>query len=97
MQTARRVDDGADLSGLEGKGGLLKLLLHIALAKVAQVAALAGAAAVGLGLGQLAEGDEGQLTRQGTWFRSFERRRVIPVDETWEAPQGPHLPPPTSP
>lgn len=47
--------------------------------------------------GQLAEGDEGQLTRQGTWFRSFERRRVIPVDETWEAPQGPHLPPPTSP
>lgn len=44
--------------------------------------------------GQVAEGDEGQLTHQGTWFRGFERRRVIPVDGTWEAPGGPSLPPP---
>lgn len=47
--------------------------------------------------GQLVEGDEGQLTSQGTWFRRFERRRVIPVDGTWEAPGGPSLPPPTTP
>ncbi|GAA1164364.1 hypothetical protein GCM10009584_01540 [Ornithinimicrobium humiphilum] len=44
--------------------------------------------------GQVAEGDEGRLTHQGTWFRGFERRRVIPVDGTWEAPGGPSLTPP---
>lgn len=46
--------------------------------------------------GQLVEGDEGQLTHQGTWYRRFERRRVIPVDGTWEAPGGPSLPPPVT-
>lgn len=44
--------------------------------------------------GQLAEGDRGRLTHQGTWFRGFERTRVIPLDDTWEAPGGPSLPPP---
>lgn len=44
--------------------------------------------------GQLAEGDEGQLTHQGTRYHGFERRRVIPLDGTWEAPGGPSLPPP---
>lgn len=47
--------------------------------------------------GQLAEGDEGQLTHQGTWYRRFERRRVIPLDGTWEAPGGPSLAPPPAP
>lgn len=45
--------------------------------------------------GLLAEGDEGQLTHQGTWYRGFERRRVIPTDPSWEAPGGPSLPPPS--
>ena len=45
--------------------------------------------------GQLVEGDEGQLTHQGTWFRGFERRRVISDDPFWEAPGGPSVTPPT--
>lgn len=56
MQPARRVHDARDAAGLQGKGGLLELLLHVALAKVAEVAALAGAAAVGLGDGELLQG-----------------------------------------
>ncbi|WP_202976939.1 DUF2500 domain-containing protein [Ornithinimicrobium flavum] len=46
--------------------------------------------------GQLAEGDQGQLTHQGTWYRGFERRRVIPTDGSWEAPGGPSLQPPST-
>ncbi|MFX0539917.1 DUF2500 domain-containing protein [Ornithinimicrobium sp. Y1847] len=47
--------------------------------------------------GQLAEGDEGTLTHQGTWYRKFERSRVLPLDGTWEAPGGASpLPPPPS-
>lgn len=42
---------------MQTKGGILKLLLHVTLAKVAEVAALAGGGAVGLGEGELAEGD----------------------------------------
>ena len=61
MQPAGRLDDAADLAGLETERGLLELPLHVALAKIAQVAALAGAAAVGLGEGQLAEGDVARL------------------------------------
>ena len=57
MQPAGGLHDAADLAGLEAERGVLELLLHVALAKVAEVAALAGAAAVGLGEGQLAEGD----------------------------------------
>lgn len=44
--------------------------------------------------GQLAEGDQGRLTHQGTWFRGFERTRVIPFDGPWETPGGPSLTPP---
>jgi hypothetical protein len=55
VQPARRVDDAADLAGLQRKGGVLKLLLHVAAAKVAEVAPLARAAAVRLGLGQVAQ------------------------------------------
>lgn len=57
MQTAGRLDDAAHLAGLQAKGRDLELLLHVALAEVAQVAALAGGRAVGLGEGELAEGD----------------------------------------
>lgn len=46
--------------------------------------------------GQFAEGDQGQLTHQGTWYRGFERRRVIPTDGSWEAPGGPSLRPPNT-
>lgn len=44
---------------------------------------------------QVAEGDEGTLTHQGTWYRRFERRRVIPTGGAWEAPGGPSLTPPS--
>lgn len=44
--------------------------------------------------GQLAEGDQGALTRQGTWYRRFERSRMAPLDGTWEAPGGTTLAPP---
>lgn len=47
--------------------------------------------------GQLAEGDTGDLTHQGSWYRGFERTRVIRIDEPWEAPGGAsQLPPPPS-
>lgn len=55
MQAARRVHHRRNLPGLERKGGILKLLLHIALAEVAQVPLLAGAGAVRFDLGELAE------------------------------------------
>lgn len=57
VQSALRLDDAAHLSRLQRKGGLLKLLLHVSLAKVAQVASLAGTAAVALGQGEFAEVD----------------------------------------
>ena len=57
VETARRVDDARDLARLQGEGGVLKLLLHVTPSKVSQVAPLTRAAAVGLGQGQLAQGD----------------------------------------
>lgn len=44
--------------------------------------------------GLVIEGDQGQLTHQGTWFRRFERTRVAPLEGPWEAPGGPTLLPP---
>ena len=35
MQAARCVNDAADLAGIEAERGVLKLLLHVALAKIA--------------------------------------------------------------
>lgn len=61
MQAALSLDYAAHLSRLERKGGVLKLLLHVALAKVSQVAPLARAAAVALGQGELAEADVAAL------------------------------------
>lgn len=49
VQAASRLDDTAHLPRLQAKGGVLKFLLHVALAKVAQVAAFAGGGAVRLG------------------------------------------------
>lgn len=63
VQTTRRLDHAAHLAGLEVESGILKLLLHVALAKVSQVAALACGRAVGLGGGELAEGDVSRLDR----------------------------------
>lgn len=57
MQSTRRLDNSRDLAGLQRKGGLLKLLLHVAFAEISQVSLLVGAAAVGLGVSQVAEGD----------------------------------------
>lgn len=56
MQSTGRVHDARDAAGLQRKGSFLELLLHVPLAKVAQVAALPGTAAVGLGDGQLLQG-----------------------------------------
>lgn len=48
--------------------------------------------------GLVIEGDQGQLTHQGTWFRRFERTRATPLEGPWEAPGGPTLlPPPPAP
>lgn len=49
MQPARRIHHSRNTTRLQRKRRLLKLALHIALAKVSQVAALARAAAVRLG------------------------------------------------
>lgn len=57
MQAAIRLDHLAHLAGLQRKRSLLEGLLHVSLAKVPQITALAGAAAVALAHGQLAEGD----------------------------------------
>lgn len=57
VQPARRVNHPRDLAGLERKGCVLKLLLHVSPPKVAKVATLPGAAAVGLGQSQLAQRD----------------------------------------
>ncbi len=55
MQTRSGDNHVTDLSGLERKAGLLKLLLHVALSEEAQIAHLVRAAAVRLGSGQLTE------------------------------------------
>ena len=57
MQPARRVYYATNLAGLQRKGGLLELLLHVPPAEVPEIAALPGAAAVGFGDGKVAEGD----------------------------------------
>lgn len=57
MQAARRIHHARDLARLQGKCGLLELALHVAPAEVTQVTPLAGAAAVRLGDGQVAERD----------------------------------------
>lgn len=56
MQATGRFHNPRDLTGLQGKGGLLKGLLHVSFAKVTQIAALAGTTAVGLGNRQLGQG-----------------------------------------
>lgn len=55
MQPARGVHDARDLPWLQGKRGILELLLHVSSPKVAQVASLAGTAAVRLSQSQLAQ------------------------------------------
>jgi hypothetical protein len=55
MQAAGRLNDATNLAGVEGKSGILKLLLHVATAKVAEVAALPGAGAVALRKSELSE------------------------------------------
>lgn len=57
MQSTSRVHNAADLAGLQRKSGILKLLLHVAASKVAEVAPLPSRGAVGLGQGQLSEGN----------------------------------------
>jgi hypothetical protein len=87
MQTAGRLDDAAHLAGLQAKGRDLELLLHVALAEVAQVAALAGRRAVGLGEGELAEGDAagvdlglvGLDDGEGLVFRARDLGLLIPT------------------
>ena len=56
VQAAGCLYDAAHLAGLQSTGGLFKFLLHVAVAKVAQISSLAGRRAVGLGKGKLAEG-----------------------------------------
>lgn len=56
VQPTRRLDDAANLARVEAESSILELLLHVALAEVTQVAPLTGAAAVGLGQGELAKG-----------------------------------------
>jgi hypothetical protein len=56
MQPTGRLDNATHLAGLERKCSLLKLLLHVSLAKVPKIPPLAGAAAVALGHGQLTQG-----------------------------------------
>ena len=55
VQSRRRLHDAADLALLQRERRLLELLLHLAGAEVAEVAALARAAAVALGRGQAGE------------------------------------------
>lgn len=55
VQPARGIDNPRDLARLEGKGGFLEGGLHVALSKIAKVAALPSTAAVGLGDGQVAQ------------------------------------------
>lgn len=61
MQSTCRLHDTAHLTGLESKGRILEFFLHVALAKVAEIAALAGRGAVGFGGGELTEGDFARL------------------------------------
>jgi hypothetical protein len=57
MQPARRIHHTRNLTRLQRERRLLKLLLHVPAAEIAQVAVLARATAVRLGHGQLAELD----------------------------------------
>lgn len=57
MQPTRRVHHPGYLARLQRKGRLLKRLLHVAVAKDSEVTTLPGTAAIGLGHGQLAQGD----------------------------------------
>ena len=61
VQTTSSLHNTAHLARLEAKGGILKLLLHVSLAKVAEVASLARRGAIRLGEGELAEGDAARL------------------------------------
>lgn len=61
VQPTRRLDHAAHLPRLERKSRILKLLLHITLAKVPEITALAGRRAVALGEGQLPEGNGARL------------------------------------
>lgn len=55
MIAAARLNDVTDLTWFQRERRFFKLLLHLAVAKVAEIATLAGAAAVRLARGQLAE------------------------------------------
>lgn len=55
MQSTSRLDHAAHLPRLQGESSLFELLLHVSLAKVAQVSSLARRAAVAFGHGQLAQ------------------------------------------
>lgn len=55
MQSTRCVDNSRNFTWPQSKSGLLKGSLHITLSKISQVSALSGAAAVGLGDGQVAK------------------------------------------
>lgn len=57
MEAARRLHHAAHVARIEVEGDLLKLLLHIATSKEAQVTTLAGRGAVRLVEGQFAERD----------------------------------------
>lgn len=57
VQATGRVYHTRDVAGLERKGGVLELLLHVAAAEIPQVTPLTCAAAVGLGNCEVAEGD----------------------------------------
>ena len=57
MQTTGRVHYTRDVTGLERKCGVLKLLLHVATAEVSQITPLACAAAIGLGDCEVTKGD----------------------------------------
>lgn len=56
MQPTRSIYYARDATRLQGKGSVLKLALHVALAKVPQIAALAGTATVRLGDGEVLQG-----------------------------------------
>lgn len=55
MQATSSLDHSGQLADLERESSILKLALHITLAKVAQVAALAGTAAVTLSNGKFGQ------------------------------------------
>lgn len=61
VQPASRLNNTTHLTRLESESRILELLLHVALAKVAQVTALASRGTVGLGGGEIAEGNGSAL------------------------------------